>query len=74
MEVPEHAVSNLTRPYQWLRREAVSDLRTTQALGRPRMARQVMTPGQGDEAVPGDEDADCREIGPTEKLARYYAA
>jgi hypothetical protein len=64
----------LTRPYQWLRREAISNLGIMQALGRPRMTRRVITPGQGDEAVPGDEGIDCKEIGPTEKLARYYAA
>jgi hypothetical protein len=74
MEDPEHAMSKLTRPYQWLRREAASNLRTMQALGRPRMVRRVITPGQGDEAVPGDEGTDCREIGPTKKLARYHAA
>ena len=64
----------LTRPYQWLRREAISNLRTMQALGRPRMTRRVPTSGQGDEAAPGDKGIDCKEIGPTEKLARYYAA
>jgi hypothetical protein len=32
---PEHAMRKLTRPYQWLRREAISNLRIMQALGRP---------------------------------------
>jgi hypothetical protein len=64
---PEHAMRKLTRPYQWLRREAISNLRIMQALGRPRMTRRVITPGQGDEAVPGDEGIDCKEIGPTER-------
>jgi hypothetical protein len=71
---PEHAMRKLTRPYQWLRREAIINLRTMQALGRPRMTRRVTTPGQGDEAVPGDKGTDCRDIWPTEKLARYCAA
>jgi hypothetical protein len=71
---PEHAIRKLTRPYQWLRREAISNLRIMQALGRPRMTRRVPTSGQGDEAAPGDKGIDCKEIGPTEKLARYYAA
>jgi hypothetical protein len=44
MEDPEHAVNKRTRPYQWLRREAISNLRTMQALGRPRMTRKVLTP------------------------------
>jgi hypothetical protein len=42
---PEHAVNKLTYPYQWLRREATSNLRIMQALGRPCMTRQVLTPG-----------------------------
>ena len=62
----------LTRPYQWLRREAISNLRVMQALGRPRMPRRVLTPGQGAEAAPGGFG--CKEIGPTGRLARYYAA
>jgi hypothetical protein len=45
MEDPEHAMSKLTRPYQWLRREAMSNLGIMQAHGRPRMVRQVKTPG-----------------------------
>jgi hypothetical protein len=49
MEDPEHAVNKLTRPYQWLRREATSNLGVMQALGRPRMTRQVLTPGQDEE-------------------------
>jgi hypothetical protein len=88
MQDPEHAVNKLTRPYQWLRREAISNLRIMQALGRPRMTRQVLTPGQDEELgvstgldakmqdtdLLNERDADCREMGPTEKLARYYAA
>jgi hypothetical protein len=74
----EHAVNRLTRPYQWLRREAISNLRIMQALGRPCMTRQVLciTPGQDEELLNESErgDADGREMGPTEKLARYYAA
>jgi hypothetical protein len=73
---PKHAVNRPTRPYQWLRREAVSNLRIMQALGRPRMTRQVLTPGQDGEPPSESEEggADCREIGPTERLARYCAA
>ena len=69
---PEHAIRKLTRPYQWLRREAISNLRIMQALSRPRMPRRVLTPGQGDEAAPGGFG--CKKIGPTGRLARYYAA
>ena len=29
---PEHAIRKLTRPYHWLRREAISNLRIMQAL------------------------------------------
>jgi hypothetical protein len=49
MEYPGHAVNKLTRPYQWLRREAISNLRTMQALGRPRMTRKVLMPWQDEE-------------------------
>ena len=69
---PEHAIRKLTRPYHWLRREAISNLRIMQALSRPRMPRRVLTPGQGDEAAPGGFG--CKRIGPTGRLARYYAA
>jgi hypothetical protein len=47
MEDPEHAVNKRTRPYQWLRREAISNLRTMQALARPHMTRRVLTPHGG---------------------------
>jgi hypothetical protein len=49
MEDPRHALNKLTQPYQWLRREAISNLRIMQALGRPRMARKVLTPWQDKE-------------------------
>jgi hypothetical protein len=69
MEDPEHAVNKWTRPYQWLRREAVNNLRAMQALARPRMTRKVLTPGQD------EENGDDRKGGrPTERLARYYAS
>ena len=63
MEDPEHAVNKRTRPYQWLRREATSNLRIMQALGRPCMTRQVLTPGQDEELLNESEegDAGCRE-------------
>jgi hypothetical protein len=69
-ESPEQAMRKLTRPYQWLRREAISNLRVMQALiSRPRMPRRVLTPGQGAEAAPGGFG--CKEIGPAGRLARY---
>jgi hypothetical protein len=69
MEDPEHAVNKWTRPYQWLRREAINNPRTMQALARPRMTRKVLTPWRGE----GSGD-DRRERRPAERLARYYAA
>ena len=36
------------------------------------MPRRILTPGQGDEAAPGGFG--CKRIGPTGRLARYYAA
>jgi hypothetical protein len=69
MEDPEHAVNKWTRPYQWLRREAISNLRIMQALARPRMTRKVLTPWRGE-----GSGADRRERRPAERLARYYAA
>ena len=71
-KAPEHAIRKLTRPYEWLRREAISNLRIMQALSRPRMPRRVLMSGQGDEAAPGGFG--CKRIGPTGRLARYYAA
>jgi hypothetical protein len=47
----EHAVNRPARPYQWLRREAISNLGITQALGGPCMTRQVLTPGQDEELL-----------------------
>jgi hypothetical protein len=55
MEDPEHAVNKWTRPYQWLRREAISNLRIMQALARPRMTRKVLTPWRGEEPESSDE-------------------
>jgi hypothetical protein len=52
MEDPGHALNKLTRPHEWLRREAISNLRIMQSLGRPRMARKVLTPWQ-------DQDPGC---------------
>jgi hypothetical protein len=49
MEGPGHALNKLTRPHEWLRREAISNLRIIQALGKPRMARKVLTPWQDEE-------------------------
>ena len=69
---PEHAARKLTRPYEWLRREGISNLITMQALSRPRQPRRVLTPGQGEEAPPGG--LGCKKVGPAEGLARYYAA
>ena len=66
-----------TRPYEYLRREAISNLIIMQALCRPRHPRRVLTPGQG----AGTEDwpwrsspSDCAKTEPAEELARYYAA
>jgi hypothetical protein len=68
-KTPEHAIiRELTRPCEWLRREAISNLRAMQALSRPRMPRQVLTPEQGDEAAPGGFG--CKRTGPTGRLAR----
>jgi hypothetical protein len=69
MEDPEHAVNKWTRPYQWLRREAINNLWIMQALARPRMTRKVLTPWRDEEN--GD---DCRGRRPAERLARYDAA
>ena len=46
---PGFAVNERTRPYQWLRREATSNMGIMQAVGRPRMIRRVLTPFQGEE-------------------------
>ena len=46
---PGHAAKKCTRPYEWLRREAISNLIIMQALSRPRHPRRVLTPGQGAE-------------------------
>jgi hypothetical protein len=69
---PEHAIRMLTQPYEWHRREAISNLRIMQALSRPRMPRRILTPGQGDEAAAGGFG--CKRIGLKGRLARYYAA
>jgi hypothetical protein len=49
MEDPGHAVNKLTRPYQWLRREAIGNLGVMQALGRASVTWQVLTPYQDEE-------------------------
>ena len=55
MEDPEHAVDKWTHPCQWLRREAISNLRAMQALARPRMTRKVLTPWRDEEPESSDE-------------------
>ena len=69
---PEHAAEKCTRPYEYLRREAISNLIIMQALCRPRHPRRVLTPGQG--AGTEDSPSDCAKVEPAEELARYYAA
>jgi len=54
---PEHAAEKCTRPYEYLRREAISNLIIMQALCRPRHPRRVLTPGQG--AGTEDSPSDC---------------
>jgi hypothetical protein len=53
MEDEGHALNKLTKPYQWLRREAISNLRAMQALGhwgdQGWHARKVLTPWQDEE-------------------------
>jgi hypothetical protein len=73
MKDPEHAGNKWTCPYQWLRREAISNLGVMQALARPRMTRKVLTPWRGEEPESPDEsdiempDADLtRESGVNE--------
>ena len=49
-----------TRPYQWLRREAISNPSTMQALTRPRMTRKVLRPWRDEE--PEDSVESDREM------------
>jgi hypothetical protein len=50
MEDGRHALNKLTRTDQWIREEAIGNLRTMKALGRPRMPRKVLTPWQDEES------------------------
>jgi hypothetical protein len=69
MEDPEHAVNKWTRPFQWLQREAINNLRNIQSLARPRMTRKVLTPGQDEENGDDRRGGETRgEAGPILRL------
>jgi hypothetical protein len=50
MEDERHALNKLTRTDQWIRAEAIGNLRTMKALGRPKMPRGMLTPCQDKES------------------------